>query len=145
MKGGVTSMKAKGPNRFWPKAFLALLPAAFFLAPVAAQAPSLTMLGELLPGEWELRFRDGTPTRSICLRTGRELIQLRHPGSDCGQYVVDDTATRSTVQYTCPGMGYGLTSIRKETASLVQIKSAGLAGSRAFDFAAEARRVGNCR
>lgn len=138
-------MPKKSSKRFWSRAVLAVLPAAFLFAPAAAQAPSLTMLGELQAGEWELRFRDGAPTRKICLRTGRELIQLRHPGRECTQYVVDNTATHSTVQYTCPGNGYGLTSIRKETASLVQIKSSGIAGTRAFDFAAEARRVGSCR
>lgn len=138
-------MMKKGSSRFWPKALLGLLPAAFFFAPAAAQAPSLTMLGGLERGLWELRFRDGTPPRKICLRTGRELIQLRHPGRDCSQYVVENTGTHSTVQYTCPGNDYGLTSIRKETGSLVQIKSSGLAGSRAFDFAAEARRVGSCQ
>ena len=138
-------MAKKGPNRFWPRAIFALLPAVFFLAPAAAQAPSLTMLGELQRGEWEVRFRDGAPSRKVCLRSGRELIQLQHAGRNCSQYVVDDTATNSTVQYTCPGNGYGLTSIRKETSSLVQIKSSGLAGSRAFDFTAEARRIGSCR
>ena len=138
-------MAKKGSNSFWPRALFALLPAAFLLAPAAAQAPSLTMLGELQRGEWEVRFRDGAPSRKICLRSGRELIQLQHAGRNCSQYVVDNTAAKSTVQYTCPGNDYGLTSIRKETASLVQIKSAGLAGSRAFDFTAEARRIGSCR
>lgn len=138
-------MPKRGSRRFWPTALLTLLAAGFFLAPAAAQAPSLNMLKELQRGQWEVRFRDGTPSRKVCLRTGHELIQLRHPGRDCTQYVVDNTATHSTVQYTCPGNDYGLTSIRRETANLVQIQSSGLAGSRAFDFAAEARHVGSCR
>lgn len=138
-------MAKKGSIGFWPRAFACLLPAALLLVPAAAQAPSLTMLDQLQRGEWELRFRDGSPTRKICLRTGRELIQLRHPNRRCSQFVVDDTANLATVQYTCPGSGFGLTSIRKETPSLVQITASGLLASQAFDFTAEARRIGSCR
>lgn len=138
-------MKKRG---FWgmrPMAFLAAIPAGFLLTPVVAQAPSLAMLDQLQRGQWELRFRDGTPTRKICLRTGRELLQLKHSKRDCSQYVVDDKPNEVTVQYTCPGNGYGLTNIRMENGSLAQIKSSGLVVSRAFDFTAEARRTGSCR
>lgn len=138
-------MAKRGSFGLRPMALLALFPAVLLLAPAAAQAPSLAMLDQLQRGEWELRFRDGTPTRKICLRTGRELLQLRHTNRDCSQYVVDDTSTEVTVQYTCPGSGYGLTNIRKETGSLAQVKSSGLVVSRAFDFSAEARRIGSCR
>lgn len=138
-------MAKRGSGGLRPTALLAFLPAMLLLAPAAAQAPSLAMLNQLQRGEWELRFRDGIPSRKICLRTGRELLQLRHSNRDCSQYVVDDKPNEVTVQYTCPGNGYGLTNIRKETGSLVQIQSSGLVISRAFDFTAEARRVGNCR
>lgn len=138
-------MAKKGSSAVWLRGILGLFPAALLLAPATAQAPALSMLDHLQRGEWELRFRDGTPTRKICLRTGRELIQLRHPYSGCSQYIVDDTKKLVKVQYTCPGSGYGLTSIREETTSLVQVQSSGLAGSQAFDFTAEARRTGSCR
>lgn len=138
-------MKKKGLGVFRLTAFLAVFPAALLLAPAAAQAPSLAMLDQLQRGEWELRFRDGTPTRKICVRTGRELVQLRHPKRECTQYVVDDKPSEVTVQYTCPGNGYGLTNIRKETGSLAQIKSSGMVVSRAFDFMAEGRRIGRCK
>ncbi len=138
-------MTKRGFSAVWRRGFLGLFPAALLLAPATAQAPALSMLDYLQRGEWELRFRDGTPPHKICLRTGRELIQLRHPLTGCSQYIVDDTQNLVKVQYTCPGSGYGLTSIRKETTSLVQVHSSGLAGSRAFNFTAEARRVGDCR
>lgn len=138
-------MAKKGSSAVWLRVFLGLFPAALLIAPASAQAPSLSMLDHLQRGEWELRFRDGTPARKICLRTGRELIQLRHSQPGCSQYIMDDTQNLVKVQYTCPSSGYGLTNIRKETTSLVQVQSAGLAGSQAFDFTAEARRVGNCR
>ncbi|WP_165271777.1 DUF3617 domain-containing protein [Pelagerythrobacter rhizovicinus] len=111
----------------------------------AAQAPSLAMLDRLEPGQWQLRFRDGSSTQQICVRNGRELIQLRHPDSKCSRYVVEDGQDEVTVQYTCRGPNYGRTSIRRETGSLAQVESQGIAGGLPFQFTAEARRTGNCR
>lgn len=110
----------------------------------AAQSPSLAMLDRLEPGQWQIRFRDGSAPKQICVRTGRELIQLRHLGSKCSRYVIEDGRDEVTVQYTCRGSNYGRTSIRRETGSLAQIESQGIAGGLPFQFTAEARRTGNC-
>lgn len=115
------------------------------LAPAAAQAPSLAMLDGLEKGEWVLKFRDSAPSRKICVRTGRELLQLRHSATNCSRYVVEDGADEVTVQYTCPGDGYGRTNIRRETKSLVQISGQGIKGDIPFQFSAEARRSGPCQ
>jgi hypothetical protein len=66
-------------------------------------------------------------------------------GSACSRYVVEDGADKVTVQYTCRGNGYGRTSIRRETAGLLQIESQGVAGGLPFQFKAEARRIGACK
>ena len=115
------------------------------VAPAAAQGPSLAMLGKLDDGQWEIRFRDGSATRRVCVRSGLELIQLQHSDSGCSRFVVEDGASTVTVQYTCRGNGYGRTSIRRESGSLVQIDSQGIAGGLPFEFSAEGRRVGACR
>lgn len=114
------------------------------IAPAMAQS-SLGMLSKLDRGAWEIRNRSGGKPHRICLRNGSELIQLRHRGPACDRYVVEDGASEITVQYTCRGNGYGRTNIRRETASLVQIDSQGIAGGKPFQFSAEARRVGACR
>lgn len=111
---------------------------------VFAQDSSLAMLDGLTKGAWEVRSRGGGETRRICLKTGRELIQLRHRGAPCNRFVVEDGAKEVTVQYACAGNGYGRTSIRRETATLVQIESQGIAGKLPFEVSAEARRVGSC-
>ncbi len=116
---------------------------AVVAAPALAQA-SLAMLDSLDKGGWELRFRDGSTARKVCVRSGREFIQLRHRGSGCNRFVVEDGAREVTIQYTCRGNGYGRTSIRKETGSLVQIDSQGIADGKPFEFSAEARRTGGC-
>lgn len=115
-----------------------------FTMPGLAQGNGLAMLGTLAKGAWTVKYRDGSPDRKICVRTGQELIQLRHREGDCSRFVVEDGATRVTVQYTCPGNGYGRTSIRRETPTLVQLESQGIEGGLPFQFVAEARRTGAC-
>ena len=120
------------------------LPALGLAAPSLAQA-SLAMLASLDSGAWEVRFRDGSPSRKLCVRSGREFIQLRHPSPGCSRVVIDDSSSEVTVQYTCPGKGYGRTNIRKETHGLVQIESNGVAGGKPFQLTAEARASGACQ
>jgi len=109
-----------------------------------AQGKGLAMLGALTKGEWTIKQRDGAPDRKICLRSGAELIQIKHQENGCNQFVVEDGAARVTVQYTCPGNGYGRTSIRRETGTLVQIESQGIHDGMPFQLVAEARRTGSC-
>lgn len=113
--------------------------------PLMAQTGGAVMLGQLTKGEWTIRFRDGLPERKICVRSGHELVQLKHKARNCSRFVVEDGANEVTVQYTCLGDGYGRTSIRRETSSLVQIESQGIAGDLPFQMIAEARRTGACR
>lgn len=119
--------------------------ASGLITPATAQAPSLAMLSGLDDGQWEIRFRDGAPARRVCVRSGLELIQLQHAQGGCSRFVVEDGAKSVTVQYTCRGNGYGRTSVRRETSSLVQVDSQGIADGLPFQFSAEARRIGACR
>ncbi|WP_338467044.1 hypothetical protein RXV95_00360 [Novosphingobium sp. ZN18A2] len=108
------------------------------------QQPTLQMLDQLQPGLWELRDRTEKTSRKICIASGRALIQIRHPGEACKRLVVEDSAQVVTVQYTCPGSGYGRTSVRMESPTLAQLDTQGIAQGRPFDFSAEVRRVGPC-
>lgn len=122
----------------------AVVGAAAVPALAVAQGEGLAMLGTLSKGEWTIKQRGGARDRKICLRSGTELIQLVHRDSGCSQFVVEDGAARVTVQYTCPGNGYGRTSIRRETPGLVQLESQGIQGGMPFQMTAEARRTGPC-
>ncbi|EHJ61171.1 hypothetical protein NSU_1943 [Novosphingobium pentaromativorans US6-1] len=113
--------------------------------PAYGERNSLSMLDHLDSGDWELRQRDGAGQSNICLDNGRKLIQLRHQGLNCSTVIVEDTPNEVTVQYTCRGQGYGRTHIRRETDGLIQIDSQGIVDGRPFVYAAEGRRVGNCR
>lgn len=135
-------------SRHGKRAVWALLGAGAILGlavPVlAAQGNGLAMLGTLTKGEWTIKQRGRAPDRKICVKSGAELIQLMHRESGCNQFIVEDGAARVTVQYTCPGNGYGRTSIRRETGALVQLESQGIHRGMPFQMTAEARRTGSC-
>lgn len=121
-----------------------LIAGTILSVPGLAQTKPLTMLEGLAKGEWTLRFRDGSEPRRVCIRAGDELIQLQHNERNCSRFIVEDKPGAVTVQYTCRGNGYGRTSIRRETNSLVQVESQGIADGLPFNLRVEARLTGTC-
>ena len=114
-------------------------------APVFALAlPDLEALAKLERGRWQIIDKPGAAARSICLGDPVALVQLEHRGASCGREVLASEASAATVQYTCPGRGFGHTSIRVETPRLARIDTQGLADGRPFSYRVEARRVGGC-
>ena len=108
----------------------------------AGPAPMLTRLE---PGQWELRAGAGNSRiANICLGNPILLTQPRHVTAACARDVVAADADSMTVNYSCPGLGRGRTTIRIETPRLVQIDSQGLDHGMPFARRAEARRVGPC-
>jgi hypothetical protein len=113
-------------------------------APVFAFAlPDLEAFSKLERGRWQLRDAAGE-ARSICLGDPKVLVQLEHGGASCEQEVVASEKGSATVQYSCPGRGYGHTSIRVETPRLARIDTQGLVDGRPFSYRSEARKVGSC-
>jgi len=102
------------------------------------------MLDALAKGAWSLRIRDDGSEQRICVRDGRELIQIRHSQPGCSRFVVRDEANEVVVQYTCRGNGYGRTSLRREADGLLQIQSQGIFDGAPFSISGEARHSGTC-
>lgn len=113
-------------------------------APLAAQGGSTATFRQLRLGTWEIRERGEDRASRVCVRSERDLVQLRHRGETCRRVVVDDNGTSATVQYSCGGSGYGRTQIRRESPDLVQLRSDGIDRGAPFSFEAEGRRVGEC-
>ena len=112
-----------------------------------AVAPNngLALLDTLERGNWQLRATGSDePLTKICLGNPDALIQIRHSGLACEQYIVRTSANSVTVSYTCKGQGQGLTTIRKESSRIVHIKSQGIRDNAPFSFAVEGRRTGPC-
>lgn len=97
----------------------------------------------ITPGSWNIAFDDGT-ARRMCLDDAQPLLQLAHAGPICGRLVIENQPNSATVHYTCPGAGWGRTSLLIETPRLVQINSQGVVNRMPFAFTAEARRIGEC-
>jgi hypothetical protein len=127
-------------GKFAPLGLAALLAAI----PLVAHAAELGMLDALTKGTWTLRIRDDGSEQRICVRDGRELIQVRHKQAGCSRFVVRDDANEVVVQYTCRGNGYGRTSIRREGNGLVQVQSQGIVDGAPFAISGEARHSGAC-
>ncbi|HEX8572330.1 MAG TPA: hypothetical protein VF759_06230 [Allosphingosinicella sp.] len=106
--------------------------------------PNLEALAKLERGRWQVGPPAGGEARSICLGDPADFVQLEHRGIRCGQEILASEADEATVQYSCPGRGFGHTSIRVETPRLARIDTQGLVDGRPFAYRVEARRVGSC-
>ena len=71
-------------------------------------------------------------------------MQIQHGATSCAHQLVEAGPNSVTVSYSCRGAGQGLTTIRKESGRLVQIKSQGIRNNSPFSFAVEGRRSGAC-
>ena len=120
---------------------------AFALASVTpghAQNSDLAVFDGIAKGQWTIRFRDDSPSRTICVRSGEELLQLKHAEADCSRVIIANEKDEATVQYSCRAKGYGRTTIRRETRALIQLSSQGIAEQRPFQIYGEARHQGEC-
>ena len=127
-------------------ASLGMMTALFALpvvVPVTAQTQKAT-LAALSPGQWSIRTRGGTELRRLCVKSGRELVRIRHVQARCTSRVLRDDGKSVTVRYSCPGSGHGESTITRETDRLVQIRSQGIDDGSPFDLNLEARRIGTC-
>lgn len=103
-------------------------------------------LAVVQPGQWFLKARSGgAASRSVCVQDVRSLLQVEHGGAVCNRFVIASSPRETTVHYTCPGAGHGRTTIRVETARLIQIESHGIARQEPFAVEFEARRTGDCK
>ncbi|MES2445413.1 MAG: hypothetical protein V4574_21515 [Pseudomonadota bacterium] len=104
---------------------------------------ALIALNSIEHGQWQLR-EEGGPTSKLCVTNPAALLQLRHPGAQCTQVVVENSREVATIHYTCPGHGYGRTTVSVETARLVRIETQGIVDGAPFASELEGRKVGVC-
>ncbi len=111
-------------------------------APAAAQ-PVLTALTRIEPGQWQLTTAGETP-KAMCVADSGALFQVRHRGSACSRLVIADGRSTATVHYSCPGAGWGRTTLNVSTPRAVRISTQGIADNAPFDYEVKAKRVGDC-
>ena len=129
-----------------PSVLLRLAVLGGLLAAGAAQAQpaaALTAINAIAPGMWELRV-EGEAPRSICVARPDAFVQVRHRDSACSRIVIANEKSSATVHYSCPGAGWGRTTVRVSTPNLVHIDTQGIADNAPFAFTADAHRAGDC-
>jgi hypothetical protein len=128
-------------DRSVPAALRALLVAFVAAATIAADDDPLARLET---GKWTVKSGDGANAGELCLGDPAQLVRLEHPGLACtNQSVVGDVGG-ATIQYSCPGHGYGHTILRIATPRVATIETQGLMDGRPFAYRATARKVGPC-
>lgn len=124
----------------------AAIAAAALVAGAALGAESLQALASVAPGVWQLHEIGAQGAgRAICVRDPRALLQIEHGTANCTQSVIDQSATKATVRYACPGLGNGTTNLSVESDSIVRVHTQGILRGAPFDVDYEARRQGACR
>lgn len=108
-----------------------------------AQPLKLAATGVLEPGLWQLQG-DGPAARKICVSDPGALVQLRHANAACSRLVIADERGSAVVHYSCPGAGWGRTTLKVVTPRAVIIDTQGIADNAPFAFTADARRTGDC-
>lgn len=113
-------------------------------SPAPASRPAA--LEELRPGLWSIHADGpGALPRRICLDDPAKLVQVRHSETAaCSRMVIASAAHEATIHYSCPGAGWGRTSLRVDSATSVRIDTQGIADNAPFAYQATARREGEC-
>ena len=130
-----------------PVKLVAISAASLFAFTVAApaQTPGLTLFEGLQLGEWTLTARGSRdPGEKVCLGDPSLLLQIQHGTADCSRYVIENSPKKLRVSYKCGDLGHGVTEIKRESSSLVQIHSQGIESNAPFSFSLEGRRTGSC-
>ncbi|MFK7841292.1 MAG: hypothetical protein AB8B54_03415 [Sphingorhabdus sp.] len=116
-----------------------------FAIAAPAQTPGMAVLEGLSQGEWTLTGRGSSDTgQKLCLGNPELLLQVQHGNAACTRYVIENSPKKLRVRYKCGNAGYGVTEIKRESSSLVQIHSQGFVDNSPFSFSVEGRRTGSC-
>jgi hypothetical protein len=103
-------------------------------------------LAGLEQGRWQVRgASQAAGDRAICLGDPALLFQIEHGAKGCTQQLVrTDVRGGGTVEYVCPGRGFGRTKVRVETPRAATIETQGMIEGRPFAYRATARKLSDC-
>lgn len=123
--------------------FVPILGAAVAAATTAAQRPAA--LAQAAPGLWEISGYPGAkaPARE-CFGNVAVFAQYEHRRLNCSESLVSDHPPSSVIQYSCPGGGFGRTTVTMITPRSLRIETQGISDNLPFNYVLQARRVGDC-
>jgi hypothetical protein len=125
--------------------FLAIGAAGVGAALLLGAATRPAALAQAAPGLWEVT---GVPAMKApirqCFGDLLALAQFEHRNESCSRRVIRDAATSTTVEYNCPGGGFGRSEIGLITPRSLRIETQGISDGLPFHYVIQARRMGDC-
>jgi hypothetical protein len=110
----------------------------------AATRPGI--LGQTSGGLWEVSGAPGSSEpKRLCIADPGLLAQFEHRTATCTRVVIREQGTSAEVHYTCPGGGFGQTTMTLLTPRSLRIHTQGISGAAPFNYLLQARRLGTCR
>lgn len=111
------------------------------MALIAAALPSV--MSGVEGGLWEIDRGAGQTIR-VCAPNPAMLAQYEHRNRTCSRTVIRDSGDSAVFSYTCPGAGFGQSTISVLTPRSLRVETQGISGNAPFNYVFQARRVGNC-
>lgn len=107
---------------------------------LAAATPSV--LPGVGGGLWEVAGQ-GTPVR-LCVTDPLMLAAYEHRNANCTRSVIRSDGQNAVVSYSCSGGGFGHSEVSVITPRSLHIDTQGISGGEPYQYALDARRVGDC-
>jgi hypothetical protein len=125
--------------------FVTIVGAGVTCALVLGAAAKPAALAQVAPGLWEVSGVPGTKKPVVqCVGDLLALAQFEHRSENCSRHVIRDAGSSTTVEYNCPGGGFGRTEVGVVTPRSLRLDTQGISGGLPFHYVAQARRVGDC-
>jgi hypothetical protein len=117
--------------------------AAAAMGAVLVAAAPLSIFSQTEPGKWEIDRGAAEPKR-LCITNLKILAQFEHRNVNCTRTVIRDSRSEAVVHYTCRGGDFGESRMTALTPRSIRVQTQGLSAGAPFNYAFQARRVGNC-
>jgi hypothetical protein len=124
---------------------LACIAATVAAVPMLIAAARPPALAQTQPGLWEI---SGAPWARLpirqCVSDMATLARFEHHARTCTAKVVRDDGTKTAIDYSCGGAGFGHSQIDVLTPRSLRITTQGISQGLPFNYVLQARRVDDC-
>jgi hypothetical protein len=116
--------------------------AALLLTLAAASRPA--SLANIEGGLWEIDPLGPGARPKMCIADPMVFASYEHRGRACTRVVISDGPGGAVIHYTCPGGGFGRSTVKALTPRSLRVETQGIADNAPFQYVFQARRVGDC-
>jgi hypothetical protein len=117
--------------------------AATLAAALPAQQPA--GLAQVQPGLWEVTGVPGSsaPIR-LCVGDIAALARFEHRSRNCSARILHSAGSRTAIEYSCGGAGFGRSDIEVITPRSLRIGTQGISEGLPFNYVLQAHRIDDC-